>query len=250
MKTKFAAQLFTLRAELEKDFLGTLRTLREMGWHAVQISGLYDNDPVEIANVLQETGLQTAGMHVALAELQSHLDDVLMRAELFGTRDIVVPYFPSDQHHEQGYKKLRSDMNKIAATLASKGCRISYHNHAFEFDTMIDGKSALEYILEPVPHNHVCAEVDVYWVKRGGQDPLSFIQPYANRMPIIHLKDMGDDDSTVEVGSGLIDFIPILRWGERNGIEWYAVEQDNCKRNPLDCLATSLENLCAMAARL
>jgi len=162
LRTKFAAQLFTLRAELEKDFFGTLRKLREMGWHAVQISGLYGNDPADIAKVLQETGLQTAGMHIALAELQNNLDEILRRAELFRTKDLVVPYFPADQHHEEGYRKLRRDMNEIAAKLAGGGYRISYHNHAFEFDTVIDGKPALEYLLEPTPDNRILAEVDVY----------------------------------------------------------------------------------------
>ncbi|NOU75791.1 TIM barrel protein [Paenibacillus sp. LMG 31458] len=252
MRSKFAAQLFTLRDELEKDYFGTLRKVREMGWQAVQISGLFGNNPADIAKVLQETGLLTAGIHVGLAELKNQLDEVVKRADLFGTKDIVVPYFPADQQHEQGYRQLRSDLNNIARMLESKGYRISYHNHAFEFNTMIDGESALEYILEPVPGNRVFAEIDVYWVKRGGRDPLSFIQPYANRMPIIHLKDMSDDgkQSTVEVGTGQIDFIPILRWGEQNGIEWYAVEQDQCQRDPLDCLATSLENLNAMVEKL
>ncbi|MFN5934270.1 MAG: sugar phosphate isomerase/epimerase family protein, partial [Roseiflexaceae bacterium] len=93
---------------------------------------------------------------------------------------------------------------------------------------------------------------DTYWVKKGGADPLRFLAPYSQRMPIIHLKDMSKDGSEAfaEVGEGLIDFVPILRWGEANGIEWYAVEQDTCPRNPLDCLNTSLTNLRAMAAQL
>lgn len=64
-------------------------------------------------------------------------------------------------------------------------------------------------------------------------------------MPIIHLKDMTNDErqTFAEVGEGVIDFMPILEWGEKNGIEWYAVEQDRCDRPPLDCLQTSLTNL-------
>jgi len=87
--------------------------------------------------------------------------------------------------------------------------------------------------------------VDVYWVKKGGRDPLSFIQPYANRMPIIHLKDMTNDEKELfaEVGTGQIDFVPILQWGEKSGVEWYAVEQDVCPGNPMDSLKISLENL-------
>jgi sugar phosphate isomerase/epimerase len=96
--------------------------------------------------------------------------------------------------------------------------------------TEIQGASALEYLLEPTEDNHVLAEIDVSWIKKAGRDPLNFIQTYANRMPIIHLKDMAKDEkqSFAEIGTGLIDFAPILQWGEQNGIEWYAVEQDIC----------------------
>lgn len=63
---KFAAQLYTLRAELKKDFYETLRTLSKMGWKSVQIDGLHGYPAVEIAAVLKETGLSVAGMHVSL----------------------------------------------------------------------------------------------------------------------------------------------------------------------------------------
>jgi sugar phosphate isomerase/epimerase len=69
-------------------------------------------------------------------------------------------------------------------------------------------------------------------------------------MPIIHLKDMAADGSFGAIGTGSIDFVPILRWGEANGIEWYAVEQDICPGDPLDALNTSLTNLRAMTPQV
>ncbi|HZH60982.1 MAG TPA: sugar phosphate isomerase/epimerase, partial [Metabacillus sp.] len=100
--------------------------------------------------------------------------------------------------------------------------------------------------------NHILAEIDVYWIKKAGMDPLEYIAPYANRMPIIHLKDMTKDDrrTFAEVGTGVIDFIPILQWGEANGIEWYAVEQDICERPPLESLEMSLRYLRKIAEKI
>ena len=88
MKHKFAAQLFTLRNELEKDFPGVLRELKNMGWQAVQISGLRGHTAEEIAKALRETGLKTAGMHVSLEMINNDLPEVLRQAELFGTKDL------------------------------------------------------------------------------------------------------------------------------------------------------------------
>ncbi|MEK3890512.1 sugar phosphate isomerase/epimerase family protein [Bacillus sp. FSL K6-3431] len=244
MQEKFAAQLYTVREELSKGIAPVFQELKKMGWAGVQISALpADHNPKEVADALRETGLRTAGMHISLNRLENDLQNVMEEADLYGTRDIICPSLPSEYKNVEGYQKLRRSLNEIANK--APNYRISYHNHAFEFETEIDGVSALEYLLTPSEENLLLAEIDVYWVKKGGQDPLSFIQPYKNRMPIIHLKDMSNDDKEVfaEVGTGKIDFIPILQWGEKSGVEWYAVEQDICPGNPMDSLQISLDNL-------
>lgn len=252
MRSKFAAQLYTLREELERDFPGVLRDLKKMGWQAVQISGLRGHSAEEISQVLKETGLRTAGMHIGLQMINNDLPEVLRQAELFGTKDLIVPFLPETLRTELGYRVVKSNLNEIARKLKPLGYTLSYHNHDFEFATQIEGQDALRYLLDPADGNEILAEIDVYWVKKGGHDPLAYIQPYAGRMPIIHLKDMTDDEEQTfaEIGTGSIDFLPILRWGEANGVNWYAVEQDVCRRSPMDSLQISLDNLHRMADRI
>lgn len=252
MRNKFAAQLTTVRELVKQDFPGTLRDLSKMGWPAVQISRLWGWEAKEVAAVLNETGLQVAGMHVNFERLVEDLDAVVAEAVLFNTKDIVLKSMPGKTKTAPDYISVRSVLNEVGRKLSANGYRISYHNHDYEFQTTVEGKTALEYLLEPVESNSLLAEIDVYWVKKGGRDPLEFIRPYANRMPIIHLKDMTADETQTfaEIGTGLIDFEPILAWGERNGIEWYAVEQDKCAGNPMDSLQISLDNLNNMAERI
>lgn len=252
MKHKFAAQLMTVHKETERDYPGVLRDLKKMGWPAVQISGLRGWAAEDIAAALKETGLQTAGFHVLLERLQNELDTVMAEARLFNTRDIICPYMPKEFQNTDGYRKMRTELNAIARRIAAHGFRFSYHHHAFEFATEVEGVTALEYLLEPSRDNLILAEIDTYWVKKGGKDPLAFIQPFANRMPIIHLKDMSDDveERTAEIGTGSIDFAPILAWGEASGVEWYAVEQDQCQGSPMDSLQLSFDNMNKLADRL
>jgi sugar phosphate isomerase/epimerase len=252
MKQKLAAQLFTLRDQLKDDFPGVLRDLKEMGWSGVQISGLFGYSKEEIAAVLEETSLRTAGLHAGIDRLRGDLQTVVEEADLFQTKDIVCPFIPEELRNEKGYCAIRSDLNEIARNLRKDGYRISYHNHAFEFETTMGDKNSLEYILEPVEENHILAEIDVYWIKKAGYDPLNFIKKYTHRLPIIHLKDMADDEarSFAEIGTGIITFEPILLWGEQNGIEWYAVEQDECPGDPMKSLQISLNNLHGMIDKL
>ncbi|NBD25463.1 TIM barrel protein [Paenibacillus sp. T1] len=242
MKHQLAAQLYTVRNELKKDFEAVLRDLAKMGWAAVQIDGLHGNPARDIAAVMNELGLKTAGMHVGLPRMRDDLDNVLEEARLFGTRDFICHSLPDGLQNPEGYASVKHDLLAVAERVKGTEFRVGYHNHDFEFHTTIDGKFALEYLLEDPA---VYAEIDTYWVKKAGQDPLSFIRGYANRMPILHLKDMTADDRQyfAEIGSGVIDFAPILRWGLASGVEWFAVEQDYCPGSPLDSLATSLEYL-------
>lgn len=244
MDHKFAAQLYTLREEIKEGIHPLFKALKEMGWAGVQISALpKDYDQHEVALALKENNLQAAGMHISLDRLTNDLEGVLIEADLYGTKDIILPSIPKDLHHDEGFKEIKKRLNEIKNKAPEY--RISYHNHAFEFDIDIEGQDGLRYLLDPANDNHILAEIDVYWIKKAGLDPLEYITPYANRMPIIHLKDMTKDErrTFAEVGTGVIDFIPILQWGEANGIEWYAVEQDICERPPLESLEISLRYL-------
>jgi len=93
---KVAAQLYTVRDALEKDYNGVLKALKEQGWPAVQVSGTRGYTAPQIAGFLREHGLQAAGLHVSLAELTDDMQGAIDQAKLYGTRDIIVPHLGRD----------------------------------------------------------------------------------------------------------------------------------------------------------
>ncbi|WP_419955242.1 sugar phosphate isomerase/epimerase family protein [Neobacillus niacini] len=252
MKHKFAAQLYTLRNELEKDFPGVLRTLKNMGWEAVQIDGLFGYPAEEIAAVLKETGLKVAGMHVSLDRLNNELKTVLREADLFGTTHLYCPYLDEEYLNVDGYKQVKRELLEVARKVSPLGYRVGYHNEDYDFQTEVDGQYALTYMLKPEGNQFIIPELDTYWIKKAGEDPLSYIQKFPNRIPILHFKDMTKDErqTFAEVGTGSIDFEPILQWGEENGVKYYCVEQDYCPGSPFDSLEISLTNLVKMSEKL
>ncbi|WP_240416063.1 sugar phosphate isomerase/epimerase family protein [Paenibacillus periandrae] len=247
MQQKCALQLYTLRDECKADFPNVLRELKRMGWAGVQFAGYQGYEPEALAEVMLETGL-----HIKYQRVKEELDQVIAEAQLFKTRDLVISSTPEDLRNASGYMEVRKRLNEARERLRQEKMRISYHNHAFEFDTTIEGRSTLEYLLEPTADNLLLAEIDVYWVKKGGKDLVSYLSPYSGRMPIIHLKDMTRDDvqTFAEIGERSIDFKPVLSWGERNGVEWYVVEQDRCRKDPMVCVQTSLPTCLASLQKL
>lgn len=251
MQHKFAAQLYTLRDELKKDFYETLRTLSKMGWKAVQIDGLHGYPAVEIAAVLKETGLSVAGMHVGLDRMTQELDVVLEEARLFGTTDFFNHYLEDELQNEAGYRLAKRQLLEISDKVKPLGFRVGYHHHEFEFELDVDGKPALDFVLEPEGHRFIYPEIDTYWVSFANRDPLAYMSKFPNKIPILHLKDMSADESRTftEIGNGVIDFEPILKWGENHGVEWYCVEQDYCPGSPFDSLETSFNYLKEMTGK-
>lgn len=252
MKQKCAVQLYTLREECQTDFPSILRQVKQMGWAGVQFAGFHGYEPAELAHVMDEIGLQTAGLHVSYQQIAEELEQLTEEAHLFRTRDLICSSTPADLRNPQGYRQVRKGLNEAAARLREVNMRLSYHNHAFEFESAADGHSGAELLLAPEAGNLFCAELDVYWIKKAGYDPASFLNRYTSHMPIIHLKDMTPDaeETFAEIGEGTLDFTAILEWGEQNRIEWYVVEQDRCRRAPLDCLQTSITNLYGMIAEI
>jgi sugar phosphate isomerase/epimerase len=251
MRSKFAVQLYTLRDEIEQDFPGVLKQLKQMGWAGVQMRVPSKYEAEEAAQIAKEIGIVTAGMHFPIERFEHDLENVVKEAGLFQTQDVICPYLTEDWRNEAGYRKVKQILTDAANKLAPLGLRVSYHNHDFEFATKLDGRSALEYILDPTEGNPILAEIDVYWVKKAGEDPLTFIQPYAGRMPIIHLKDMTNDarKTFAAIGTGTIAFEPILDWCMKSEVNWLVVEQDVCLGDPMESVRTSLNNLNKMAER-
>jgi sugar phosphate isomerase/epimerase len=89
-------------------------------------------------------------------------------------------------------------------------------------------------------------ELDVYWLKHGGEDPVKFIGRVGGRAPLVHLKDMaaGPERRFAPVGAGTLDFRSILTAMRESGARWGIVEQDKCYDTPpIEAVRTSFENL-------
>ena len=132
---------------------------------------------------------------------------------------------------------------KAGENAARNGFQFTYHNHAAEF-AEYEGGHALDYIFSHTDPHQVMAELDVYWVTKGGEDPVKYIRRYASRLPQLHLKDMDrEDGSFTELGNGCIDLAACIRAAEDTNCEWLIYEQDVCKRPAFESAAISLAHL-------
>jgi len=246
-KPGIALQMYTVREETKQDFTDTLRRVAEIGYPAVQFAGYGNLAAKEMTSLLAELGLAVAGSHIGFESLRDDFAAELEYNLAVGNRDLIVPIMPNDLRKaggEASFKRAASLLNELGARCQASGARLSYHNHAFEFDPQ-GGRTGMEILLDETDASLVFWEPDVYWIAYAHQNPAAWIQRYAGRLPYIHLKDMTPDDSRTfaEVGEGTLDFGPIFSASEAQGAEWYVVEQDRCARPPLESIALSLKHL-------
>ena len=242
-----ALQMYTLREQAAEDFVGTVRRVAEIGYAGVEFAGYGGLSAAEMKALLDELGLKPAGSHVSLQMLENELDSVIDYSLEIGNPYVVCSFLPPDRRQDEASLRATAEsLNRIGAACKERGLRFCYHNHAFEFQTF-DGKYALDILYETTDPELVRAEVDTYWVQFAGLDPAELIWRHSERVTLVHLKDMDPQDrSFAEVGEGVLDWEAIFAASEAAGAEWYIVEQDRCKRPPLESVRLSLDNLRAM----
>jgi sugar phosphate isomerase/epimerase len=247
-----ALQLYTVRDLTAKDFAGTMKKVADVGYKFVELAG-YGNlkDAKSARKALDDAGLKACSGHYAIDLLEKNVEQVIADAEALGIDTVVCPFLPEDRRKDaKGYEATAKVLQDAGSQLHGHGLILCYHNHNFEFQKF-GGKTGLEIIFDNTAPHLLAAEIDVYWVKNAGFDPVEQINKLGERVRLLHLKDItdGSEKKFAPVGTGALDFKSILAAAEKNGVRWGIVEQDQTYGvAPLDAIKTSLENLKKLGA--
>lgn len=247
-KNTIAAQLYTLRDFLKTpdDISKTLKKVKQMGYNAVQASGVGPIDPMQLKEIVTETGLAICATHTAFDRLKNDLDNVIKEHKLWNCEYVGLGSMP--QQYERsigGYMEFLAEISGIAEKITQSGLKFVYHNHKFEFQKY-DGKTGMDILFENSNAQTFGFEIDTYWVQAGGGNPVEWINKVKGRMGIVHFKDMAiKDDQQVfaEIGEGNLEWPSIIKACRETGVQWYAIEQDRCLRDPFESLEMSLRYL-------
>ena len=140
-------------------------------------------------------------------------------------------------------KKSAERLNYLGKLCNQNGLSFCWHNHDKEFVPMEIGLP-FDYLMNNTDSELVKCELDIYWARKGGADPLLLMKKYSGRFLILHIKDMapGDAMDFECPGSGIIDFSPIFREAYTQGIGHFMVERDNVP-DGIACLRSASEYL-------
>ncbi|MEJ7737080.1 MAG: sugar phosphate isomerase/epimerase [Chitinophagaceae bacterium] len=243
--------LYTMRNELAKDVKGTLSRVAELGFTQVETFGyngkFWNLSATEFLALLKSLKLTSPSGHYYPAgffmangwedKWKAAADD----AALVGQKYIVVPWMEESYRKSlDNYKKLAVHFSKAAEISKQKGLGFAYHNHDFEFES-INGQTGFDILLKETSPS-VKFEMDVYWVRFAGKDPVELIKRNPGRFPLWHVKDMDKTSKKyfTEVGNGVIDFKKLFANAKTSGMKYFFVEQDNSPGSPFDSIKQSI----------
>jgi sugar phosphate isomerase/epimerase len=234
-------QLFTVRDAMEKDVIGTLKALKEMGYlhfesygYDAEAKTYYGYDPETFKTILSDLGLRTTSGHYGMAsmlqatekEQSAYIKSCIEGATRLGDPYIVFPMLPEAYHSAEGYAQLVKKLNQMGRQIAAAGLGFAYHNFGFDFD-IYDGRTGLDWVIEETNPDWVKLEVDFYWLMRAGvTTPEELVDKAPGRIPLWHIKDMHKETKDyTELGNGSIDYTKILPDPIRSGLKWFYIEQ-------------------------
>lgn len=249
-KTQIAAQLYTVRDFIKtpEDIAKSMARIAEIGYEAVQISGMGPIEPAECRKIMDDNGLIVAATHIPFERMRDETEQVIEEHHTLGCKYPAIGGLPQEYRQEgaEGYSRFAKEASEVGRKLSAAGLTFGYHNHSFELERF-GHRTALQILYEDSDPQYFTAEIDTYWVQHGGGDPAAWIRKLAGRSFLVHLKDMrirGGQQEFAEVGEGNLNWPNILEACKTAGVEWYIVEQDQCyERDPFDSLKISLENL-------
>lgn len=245
---KIAAQLYTVRkyTQTEEGLIRTIKALAQIGYESVQLSGTGPYEAANIRRVLDELGMTACATHVAYERIVSDTDALIEQHAVLGTKYIGLGYRKMTNVDEAN--EFLRDIVPAAHKIKEAGMQFVYHNHHWEFIRMENGKTVMEYLLENTDEA-VGLLPDLYWLQYAGVPCMKFIRENATRIGVVHLKDMAVDAQSGQqqfapVLSGNMDYGSYLPELEAMGIEYAAVEQDDCYGlDPMEALRISYENI-------
>jgi len=257
--SKLAVQMFTLRehTKSEKDFVDSLKKCSDMGYTAVQLSAVGcmngetpEVDAAKARKYLDDNGLKVIATHRSWDALTKETDKEIEFHKTVGCEYAAVGGIPGKQYDStyDGYRKWIADAAPMIEKLKAAGIKFGHHNHSREFFRPERHGKTLEDILIEEGGADLMLELDLYWIDHSGYNPERVLERVKGRVPVIHIKDKEalpdkNDTRMAPIGEGNLDWDGIIPACEKAGVEWYAIEQDQCFRDAFDCLKSSFEFL-------
>jgi len=238
-------ELYSVRNEMKKDLMGTVRGVAKMGYQCVEFYGpYYDWTPDYARQVraeMDELGIHCYSTHNGIKSFTPEgIGKAIDLNKILGTHYVVLAS-PGEVSGLDGWKGVAETLNKANDTLKAQGLHAGYHNHDAEWKP-VDGQKPIE-VLAATLDRSIMLQLDVGTCVATGNDPVAWINRNPGRIRSIHVKDWSPQkEYKVLTGEGTSPWKKIFAAAEKTGgVEYYLIEQEGSDYSEMEtvqrCLA-------------
>jgi len=240
-KFKLGYQLYSIRDEMAKNPIATLKALKAMGYQDFETYGydaqknmFYGYTATDFNLILEDLDLTVTSGHYGFAPfikqsndaLQRYVDRCIIGAKAVKSKYITWPFIEPEQRNLETYKLMPHKLNLIGKQVTEAGLGFAYHNHGYEFEDH-GGTNGFDIILNETDPEYVKFQMDMYWVMHAGKyTPKELVAANPGRYVMWHIKDMDKITRDYsELGNGSINYHDILPDPVASGLEFFYIEQ-------------------------
>jgi sugar phosphate isomerase/epimerase len=227
----FGLQLWTVKQSLYKDTMGVLKQIAAAGYKKIEgfegDKGLFwGMKHTELKKVMDDLGMNLVSSH---CEISDNFERKAAQAGEIGMKYLICPH-KGAQPSIDNYKKFADEFNKCGEIAKKHGLRFAYHNHDYSFVPM-NGVVPQDVMMINTDAKIVDFEMDLYWTRVAGIDPLAYMDKFPNRFKLVHVKDLikvntPEGHESCVIGKGTIDYKSLLPQVAKRGVQHMIVEQE------------------------
>lgn len=274
MALKVGIQLYSVKNAMAKDPIAAIGEVARAGYRYIETANhRADQDcgcgfgvsAESLKEKIAPYGSKVVSGHIFPMN-EATIDPIIAYYSVLGAKYLINPM--SVFRNRDEVLRACDGFNRVGRRIAQAGMRFCYHNHFHEFQRFGD-KNVMELIMENTDPACVGIQLDTYWALRGGCDPVAFIEAHADRVCVLHQKDLaqdydpplnhldkcgdvyitqdvfrdtvGDRRSIVEIGTGCMDIQKIIDAANRTGnIEYIILEQDQTQLDEMESIRVSM----------
>lgn len=269
-KRSLGVQLFTIPQMAASDFKGTLQLLSKIGYREVEFFGPYEFSApetierwkplaaqmgikqnafygyslAEVKSLMSDLDLRCPSVHLDLPTLRQNMGPAMEALASLGVKYVAIPTLmnPSERATLGGYQKLAAEFSVLGEKMTKYGITFTYHNHGYEH-ALKDGKVPMDVLLTETDKKYVAFELDIFWMKAAGGEPVEYLKKYPGRFKLMHVKDAkepirftGDGGTPdqwmalfpkmADPGTGVFDLSELISTAEKSGVQHFFLERD------------------------
>lgn len=260
LKTILSIQLYSVRDDMKKDPLGTLKQLAEIGYQYVEHANyvnrkFYGYSAVEFKKVLESLGMKMLSGHTVMDK--SHWDEgkrdftdvwkyTVEDAAIVGQQFVISPSMDEKSRRDaDDLKRFMELFNRSGELCKKSGMKFGYHNHDFEFSEKLNGVKLFDIILQNTDASLVAQQLDIGNMYHAGGIAIDILKQYPKRFELMHVKDeikagsageMGGQYESTILGNGIIPVKEVIDLGKKDGTIHFVVEQESYQgKAPVEC---------------